>query len=50
MSVNPGYCGQTFIEDVIYKIDILNKLNCDYLVFGSETNDVSLFENLVKVS
>ena len=31
-------------------IDILNKLNCDYLVFGSETNDVSLFENLVNIT
>ncbi len=27
-------------------IDILNKLNCDYLVFGSETNDVELFKKL----
>ncbi|MGN1268122.1 MAG: nucleotidyltransferase [Candidatus Aphodocola sp.] len=31
-------------------IDILNKLNCDYLVFGSETNDVSLFKNLVNIT
>ena len=26
MSVNPGYCGQTFIEDVIYKIDMLREI------------------------
>lgn len=31
-------------------IDILNKLDCDYLVFGSETNDVELFKNLVNVT
>ncbi len=28
-------------------IDILNMLNCNYLVFGCETNDVKLLENLV---
>lgn len=31
-------------------IDILNYLNCDYLVFGSETNDVKLFKNLVDLT
>lgn len=31
-------------------IDILNYLNCDYLVFGSETNDVKLLENLVSIT
>ena len=31
-------------------IDILNKLNCNYLVFGSETNDVELFKNLVNIT
>ena len=31
-------------------IDILNKLNCDYLVFGSETNDVELFKKLVNIT
>ena len=31
-------------------IDILNYLNCNYLVFGSETNDVKLFENLVNLA
>ncbi len=31
-------------------IDILNKLNCDYLVFGSETNDVNLFKKLVNIT
>lgn len=31
-------------------INILNHLKCDYLVFGSETNDVSLLENLVNVT
>lgn len=28
-------------------IDILNLLNCDYLVFGSETNDIELLKNIV---
>ncbi len=28
-------------------IDILNKLECDYLVFGSETNDVNLLKKVV---
>ena len=31
-------------------IEILNYLNCDYLVFGSETNDVKLLENLVSIT
>lgn len=31
-------------------IDILNKLGCDYLVFGSETNDVELFKELVTIT
>ena len=31
-------------------VDILNKLNCDYLVFGSETNDVELFKKLVNIT
>ncbi len=31
-------------------IDILNKLDCDYLVFGSETNDIKLFKDLVKIT
>ena len=31
-------------------IDILNYLNCDYLVFGSETNDVKLLQELVDVT
>lgn len=31
-------------------IDILNKLDCNYLVFGSETNDVSLFKKLVNIT
>lgn len=26
MSVNPGYCGQEFIEDVVYKIDMLREI------------------------
>ena len=31
-------------------IDILNKLNCNYLVFGSETNDIELFKKLVNIT
>ena len=31
-------------------IDILNKLDCDYLVFGSETNDVKLLKKLVNIT
>lgn len=31
-------------------IKLLNELNCDYLVFGSETNDVELFKKLVKIT
>lgn len=31
-------------------IDILNYLNCDYLVFGSETNDVNLLKKLVEIT
>ncbi len=31
-------------------IDILNKLKCNYLVFGSETNDVSLLKKLVNLT
>ena len=31
-------------------IKILNELKCDYLVFGSETNDIDLFKDLVKKS
>ena len=31
-------------------IELLNKLNCDYLVFGSETNDVKLLENIVNIT
>lgn len=31
-------------------IDILNELKCDYLVFGSETNDVDLFKKLVNIT
>ena len=31
-------------------IDILNKLKCDYLVFGSETNDIDLFYELVNIT
>lgn len=31
-------------------IDILNKLDCDYLVFGSETNDVGLLKKLVNIT
>lgn len=31
-------------------IDILNKLKCDYLVFGSETNDVELLKKLVNIT
>lgn len=31
-------------------IDILNKLECDYLVFGSETNDVELLKKLVNIT
>ena len=31
-------------------IDILNKLDCDYLVFGSETNDIDLFKDLVNIT
>lgn len=31
-------------------IDILNKLECDYLVFGSETNDIDLFKKLVNIT
>lgn len=45
MSVNPGYCGQTFIEDVIYKIDMLReiidseKLNVKIEVDGGINNN-----------
>ena len=31
-------------------IEILNKLECNYLVFGSETNDVELFKKLVNTT
>lgn len=31
-------------------IDLLNMLNCNYLVFGSETNDVELFKKLVNIT
>ena len=31
-------------------VDILNKLECDYLVFGSETSDVELFKYLVNIT
>ena len=31
-------------------IEILNKLNCDYLVFGSETSDIDLFYELAKIT
>lgn len=31
-------------------IDILNYLNCDYLVFGSETNNVNLLKDLVNIT
>ena len=31
-------------------IDILNKLKCDYLVFGSETNNVDLLYELVNIT
>ena len=31
-------------------ISILNKLDCDYLVFGSETNDIDLFKKLVNIT
>ena len=31
-------------------IDILNYLNCNYLVFGSETNDVKLLQSLVEIT
>lgn len=31
-------------------VDILNKLDCDYLVFGSETNDVDLLKKLVNIT
>ena len=30
-------------------IQILNELNVDYLVFGSETNDISLFEKMASI-
>ena len=30
-------------------IKILNYLNCDYLVFGSESNDINLLKELVKI-
>ena len=31
-------------------IDILNYLNCNYLVFGSETNDIDLFNSLANLT
>ena len=31
-------------------ITLLNYLKCDYLVFGSETNDIELFNNLVNIT
>lgn len=31
-------------------IDLLNYLECNYLVFGSETNNVNLLENLVNIT
>lgn len=31
-------------------IEILNKLSCDYLVFGSETNDVELLKKIVRIT
>ena len=31
-------------------IDILNKLDCNYLVFGSETNDIDLFYELANIT
>ena len=31
-------------------ITLLNHLNCDYLVFGSETNNIDLFNNLVNIT
>lgn len=31
-------------------IELLNYLNCDYLVFGSETNDVNILESLVNLT
>ena len=31
-------------------IEILNKLECDYLVFGSETNDIELFKKLANIT
>ena len=31
-------------------IDILNYLKCDYLVFGSETNDINLLEKLTNLT
>ena len=31
-------------------IDILNKLGCNYLVFGSETNDIDLFYELANIT
>ena len=36
MSVNPGYCGQEFIEDVVYKIDMLRE------IIDSEKLDVEI--------
>lgn len=31
-------------------IDILNILNCNYLVFGSESNDIELFKKIVNIT
>ena len=31
-------------------IEILNKLECDYLVFGSESNDVDMLKDLVNIT
>lgn len=31
-------------------VDILNELGCNYLVFGSETNDVNLFKKLALIT
>lgn len=31
-------------------VNILDKLDCDYLVFGSESNDVELFKEVVKIT
>ena len=31
-------------------IDLLNYLECDYLVFGSETNDINLLKKLVNIT